>query len=260
MDAELASFLEAGRRAWPDLPLAAGRFFDYVAERLPACSLAHAADMYLACACAHRVPGATEAFERQYADVITRVIARRGIAKAAAEDAAQALRAHLLVSADGLPKIAEYTGRAALATWLKVAASRAALMTHRAAERRREDNWIGDDVADGGSPELLLLKRRYASEFAVALARSFERLSDKERTILRLYFVDRVTVHALGALYKVGHSTAARWVASARSTLAETTRRELRATLRLTNSEYDSLAALVQSQLDVSVRKLLRDN
>ena len=258
VETEFVPFLEAGRRAWPGLPLERELFLGYVAERLPDCSSAYAADMYLACACVHGVAGAMEAFERAYADLITRMIERAGVTGAAAEDAAQTVRARLLVADDGPPKIAQYTGHAALQTWLKVVASRTALMAQRTAARKRKQNRTIDDVAGSASPELILLKRRHAADFKTAITRAFERLSDTERTILRLYIVDRVTFDALGAIYKVGHSTAARWVASARNKLAEATRRELRATLRVTDSDYDSLAALVQSQLDISVRKLLQ--
>jgi len=257
-DAELAQFLEAGRRAWPDLPLEPEAFLRYVAERRPTCSLAYAADMYLACACAHGVAGAADAFEHVYVPVIERVIARRGVGIDTA-DASQALLTRLLVAAGGAPKIVEYAGRASLHTWLRIVASRTALMAQRATARRREEDEIGDEVAGGASsPELVALKRRHAADFAAALTRAFDRLSEKERTLLRLYVVERMTFDALADLYKISHSTAARWVTSARTALIQSTRRELRAALRITDSDYDHLAALVQSQLDVSIRKLLR--
>jgi len=106
--------------------------------------------------------------------------------------------------------------------------------------------------------ELLVLKRRHAADFASALARGFDRLSEKERTILRLYIVERMTFAALGDLYKIGQSTAARWVAAARNALIHATRRELRTALHLTDSDSDRLVALVRSQVDASVRTLLR--
>jgi RNA polymerase sigma-70 factor (ECF subfamily) len=108
------------------------------------------------------------------------------------------------------------------------------------------------------SPELAVLKRRYARDFATALEHAFARLSDRERALLQLHLVDRLSIDSLGELYKVGRSTAARWLSSARRTLAEETRLELRRKLRLTQSEYESLAVVVRSLVDVSVVKLLK--
>ncbi|MFP2932660.1 transcriptional regulator, partial [Pyxidicoccus sp. 3LG] len=55
----LASLYAAGRQAWPEVPLAEEDFLRHLAERLPpgddvagALAAVHAADLYLACACA----------------------------------------------------------------------------------------------------------------------------------------------------------------------------------------------------------------
>jgi RNA polymerase sigma-70 factor (ECF subfamily) len=257
----LARFLAAARTAWPALPLDVSVFVQHVAERsiegrLP--PVIHAPDLYLACACAHGVDGAHDAFELRYSEVIARAVSRKSTSAAFVDEATQRLRERLFVSSRGLPKIAEYRGRTPLRAWLTLAASREALMLLRGEARRRETTGGGDALAVEGSQELALLKRRYAPDFAAALEDAFARLSNKERTILELHIVGRVSIDELSELYKVGRSTAARWLASARTTLVDETRRELRRKLGLTDSEYDSLAALIRSQLDVSVVKLLR--
>src|SRR5262249_9440359 len=67
----LEKLVEDGRRAWPDLPLGPDEFVKYLASRprkeplLEWLRSTHAADLYLACACAARLPGALEAFEAQ---------------------------------------------------------------------------------------------------------------------------------------------------------------------------------------------------
>jgi RNA polymerase sigma-70 factor (ECF subfamily) len=66
-----------------------------------------------------------------------------------------------------------------------------------------------------------------------------------------------MSVDRLGTIYKVGRSTAARWVASARRALLESAREALRIELRLTSAELDSLAADMHSQLEVSVAEWL---
>jgi RNA polymerase sigma-70 factor (ECF subfamily) len=261
LDEELGRFVAAARIAWPGLALDARTFVQHLAERstdgrCPA--VAYAGDAYLACACAHRIEGALAAFEEGYSQVIARAIARKDPSPSFVDEVQQKLRERLFVAAHGLPKIAEYGGRAALRTWLIIAASRAALMVIRGSARRRESPEIGPEIADAREPELVLLKRRYAGDFAAALAQAFTKLSDKERTLLELHLVDGLSIDKLGEVYKVGRSTAARWLASARHTLVEGTRTSLRAKLGLSESEYGSLATLVRSQLDVSVLTLLR--
>jgi RNA polymerase sigma-70 factor (ECF subfamily) len=259
---ELACFLAAACDPWPALPLDASIFVPHVAGRsiegrLPPAT--HAADLYLACACAHGIAGALDAFEERYASAITRAVSRKNGSPSFVDEARQRLRERLFVSSRGLPKIAQYRGRTALAAWVTLAASREALMLLRGETRRRETTGGGDAIALEGSPELALLKRRYVPHFAAAVQNAFAKLSDRERTLLELHIVGGVGIDRLGELYKVGRSTAARWLAAARETLVDQTRRELKHTLRLSDSEYGSLAELVRSQLDISVVKLLRD-
>jgi RNA polymerase sigma-70 factor, ECF subfamily len=270
LETELGRFLTAARTAWPTLPLDLDVFVSHVAERcverrLP--PVIHAGDLYLACACAQGVAGAHEAFEHRYLGEITRAISRtRDISRAGpsaafVDEATQRLREHLFVSPlspQGLPKIAEYRGQAALRAWVTVAASRTALMLLRGEARRRETTGAGDQLPVEGSQELVLLRQRYAPDFAAALADAFARLSDKERMVLELHIVNRLSIDGLGELYKVGRSTAARWLVSARTKLVDETRRQLQRKLGLSDSEYDSLAAMIRSQLEVSVVRLLR--
>jgi RNA polymerase sigma-70 factor (ECF subfamily) len=258
---ELARYVEAAREAWPALSLDVRIFVRHVTERsvggrLPPAT--HAGDLYLACACAHDVPGAYDAFDARYSDTIRRAISRTNASAAFVDEAAQRLRERLFTAARGSRKIAEYGGRAALGTWLNIAASRAALLLLRGEARRRETSEVPDTLAVADTPELAVMKRRYAGDFAAAVATAFARLSDKERTLLQLNIVEKLGIDDLAELYKIGRSTAARWLASARTTLVDESRRELRSSLGLTDSEYDSLAVLVRSQLDVSVLKLLR--
>jgi len=53
--------------------------------------------------------------------------------------------------------------------------------------------------------------------------------------------------------------TAARWLATGRETLIGRVRAEIRNHLKLSESEYDSIVALVRSELDVTVGKHLAE-
>jgi RNA polymerase sigma-70 factor (ECF subfamily) len=174
------------------------------------------------------------------------------------DEIVQRLRERLLVAAgDGPARLAEYSGRGALAAWLRVAAIRTALNARRADHRYVAAEGL-DRIAGGANPELEVLRRTYRQEFADAFRESVRALEDRERAILRLSVVDGLDQAALAALYRVSVSTISRWLARARDRIAEDTERRLRSRLRLTSSEFDSLAALVVSQLDVSLASQLR--
>jgi RNA polymerase sigma-70 factor (ECF subfamily) len=234
----------------------------FLAERaargeLPPAPLA--VDLYIACACAHGVPGAVDAFDRTFGDLMRRTFARGDRAKLFVDDAQQALRERLFVAADGArPKIAEYAGRAPLKSWLAAAASRIVIDMRRRVAAKREDPTSGvRSLAADVQPELAYIKMRYKGAFEGAVRAALARLSAAERALLKLSLSEGMTVDRLGALYHVGRSTAARRLAAARRALLEETRRELCAALHLTPSEYESLAALVRSDLEVSVGTIL---
>jgi RNA polymerase sigma-70 factor (ECF subfamily) len=112
----------------------------------------------------------------------------------------------------------------------------------------------GATVAD---PELELVKRRHSEDFEAAFRDALAALAPRQRNVLRLHFVDGLTIAAIGAVHRVHRATAARWLAGARADVLERTRSALRARLRLTPTEVDSLVAVVQSRLDVNLRALL---
>ncbi|MEM1013744.1 MAG: transcriptional regulator, partial [Planctomycetota bacterium] len=60
--------------------------------------------------------------------------------------------------------------------------------------------------------------------------------------------------------HDVHRATAARWLVSARETLAKDTQRILRARLHVTQSEIESLHRLVRSDLDVSLCRILSED
>jgi len=56
----------------------------------------------------------------------------------------------------------------------------------------------------------------------------------------------------------VHETTVARWVAKAAGAVADDTRRRLMAKLSLTQSNLDSIARMVLSNLDLSISRMLR--
>jgi len=260
----LAEHLAAAHAAWPALALPDADFVAYLAARLPKEDVAeafanvHAADLYLAAACAHGLAGAASAFEARYMASLDGVLSRAGAD--ARDELRQRLREKLLVSAPGtLPRIAEYGGRGPLAGWLKVVASRLALDFLRAREPQSPD---GDDLlalpAEGVDPELAHLRDRYREELKIAMREAATALGPRPRNVLRLHYIDGLTMEEIAALHRVHRITVVRWVTDAREALASTTRLVLLQRFGIGKKELDSILGLMRSQLDLSIRALLR--
>jgi RNA polymerase sigma-70 factor (ECF subfamily) len=216
--------------------------------------------MYLAWACAEGNSEALAALERVLTSDVARALASADSSQAFVEEMLQVTREHLLVRRSGKPgRVADYGGRASLKTWLCAVAVRLAISRRRRkGEQRHEQLSTDHDLRlAGGGPEFEYLRGRYKSVFEDAVRSAIEQLPAKERMLLRLNVVDGMSVDELGALYKVGRSTAARWLASARRALLEAARRDLRTRLQLSPEEFESLAGDLSSQLEVSVLRLL---
>jgi RNA polymerase sigma-70 factor (ECF subfamily) len=256
-ESSLPRFVETARAAWPELGVDTEAFARYAASR-PLPPLTRAADLFIAYACAAGLPDAQRAIDPALRSAATETARRIDPAPAFADDVTQALREKLLASQP--PKIGEYEGRAALGTWLRVIALRTAMNM-----RRRKGDQPGARVAPtsnapgGEDLELAYLRDRYRPHFAGAIEEALAALTPRERMLLKLTVSNGLGIEKIGSIYNVGKSTAARWLTAAREHLVEVTRERLRARLGTTDSEYASLAALVRSQLEVSVARLLEE-
>ena len=261
VEAQLQALYAAARAAWPAIELAPDVYVRHVAERsdtLP--DAAAAADLYLACACARGDAAALEAFSSQYLRSLAPALRRFDPSPAFADDVSQALRETLLVARGNAPaRIAEFRGRGSLAAWVRIAATRAALRM-----RGRERPVLGEAGVEAMAPDLpadvAYLKRRYRPEFEAALRAALAALSDRGRTLLRLHYVEGLSIDKLGAVHGVHRATAARWLAAARRELLEGTRKRARERLGLGRTEMLSLMRAVASQLDISLRQLAGDD
>jgi RNA polymerase sigma-70 factor (ECF subfamily) len=238
------SLWERGRAAWPalDLPRAV---FDAVPEP------AFPEDLFLALACAERLSGALEAFEETF-------LARRSLSAALArvdpsdsfvDEVRQAVREKLFVQG----RIREYSGKGPLAGWTRVVAMRVALDLRPVSMRPQPQNSGEHD------PELAILKERYGKAFEEALANSFATLDDEQHNLLKLQIVDGLQTGQIAALFRVDRSTVKRRLAECRDVLLQNTQRLLREKLGLSPESFESLARLVQSQLHLSVARLLKE-
>jgi len=260
----LAAHVAAGRRAWPALALDDREFLAHLAGRLPetgadaAMRAVHASDLWLAAACACGTDGAAAALERTYMHQLDGVLSRGGAE--IRDELRQRIREKLLVAARGTaPRIGDYSGRGPLAGWLKVVASRIVVDFLRARDPgpAGEDELLALPSADA-DPELVHLRLRYKEEFRAAMTEAARALDPRSRTILRLHYIDGLTMEQIAALHRVHRLTAVRWVTEAREGLAATTRRVLLQRFGVGRRELDSIVALMQSRFDLSIRALFK--
>ncbi len=261
----LAVSWEAGRARWPQLAAepAALATFGELAGALPEPAVQRfAEDVFLACACAAGDQAAVRVFEELLLPPAQTAIRAIDATPSFVDEATQRLRTHLLVGEPGArPRIAAYAARGPLRAWVGVSAARVALMMRRSSKRAKEvpeDDWaVAISATSTGDPELDLLKRQHARAFSTALADAARGLEPRLRSVLRMHFVDDLTIDEIGAAYAVHRATAARWIQRARDALFAATRTRLAQQLSLSPTDLDQLTQLVQSQLDVSLSQLL---
>lgn len=221
----------------------------------------NAPDLYLACACLQRSDDALRAFEERCLAPLPGFLAGLPITPAFVDELRQVLRTRLFVgSGDEGPRLARYSGRGALLSWVRIVASRAALdLLQARGARPYQDIDDAPDHAVGveGGAEVAYIKARYRDEFQDALRAAFGALSPEQRNLLRLHYMDGLTIDQLGALLRVHRATAARKLAAARGEILEATRSLLRQRLSISPEEFDSLCRVIQSQLDLSLSSAL---
>jgi len=267
LEARLGRMLAACRAAWPALRVADESFLRHVARHLQAGTAnaldgLHATDLYLALACAEGDIAALAELDRVFAREISASLSRMVPSGAQRDDIAQIVREKLLVSTGERPKIADYSGRGPLTGWLRVAAVRTAVSIARrkepAAGGALANESLLDVPASLGDPELDHIRTRYKDDFKAAFQEALSSLSAQDRNILRLNLVDGLNIEQIGAIYRVHRATVARWIARSRDTVRDETRRILAARLHLEDREFDSLVGILQSQLDVSIHRILQ--
>jgi RNA polymerase sigma-70 factor, ECF subfamily len=212
----------------------------------------HGAELCLACACAQGNDAALRVFESEYIARLEPTFKRLGDGDFI-DDARQLLRERMLVGPDA--RIATYAGTGPLLGWLRIAALRVALNLRRSS-LRPSDALLVEEIVRELPVEASDLPR-YVEVFSAAMQRAFTALEARDRNLLRLHHVDGLTLDRLGALFQVHRATVARWLAQARSRIFEEVESEVKRTLKLSPSEFQSMLGLVRSYLDASLSGLM---
>lgn len=213
----------------------------------------HVEDLYLAWALERGDKAAFARFEREFLSQLATQI--KGAAAEAGE-LEQLVRTRLFVPNEGqAPRISQYSGKGPFGAWLRMIATRCLLDLQRA--RKGHEQRELDSPSVPTDPELDYLKLRYAGEFKLALEAALGQLDARQITLLKLSFIEQVPASVIGVMYGVSGRSVQRWLAELRESLLAATREKLRGRLGLSPSELDSLLGLVDSQLQVSLYRVL---
>jgi len=270
LDARLENMCSEARGAWPDVELSDDALVAGLGERLPTDMPAEQAlgkmrpsDLFLALACADRDARALSAFHRAYFTGIRLALGKAGPPNLV-DEMAQKLMAKLFVGDRNKgPAITKYGGRGALASWVQVIAARDVRSHLRKGvvdELSDDFEKLVDNVIQVDDGELATLKQAYRDKFKLAFQHAFRELDARERNIMRLECIDGLNIDEIGAVFGVHRSTVARWRAAARTSLFKQTRWLFSQEFKVSSQEFDSVMRLIQSQVDVSLLRLLRDD
>ncbi len=261
--AELEQLYWSADAQWP-LGLGADLFVEYIADRLDPSAEADvlvriaSTDLYLALGCTNGNSRALMFIEQQYFPRLAGALAHMDRDGTLVDEVAQELREKLFTtSSSDPPRIASYSGRGDLYSWLRVSAMRTALNILR--KHKREVRLADEHIAEAISEDLELnfLKTTYRHAFHQAFASATKTLSSKERNLLRYHLSDRLNIDELASLHSVHRTTVARWLREAREALALRTREIMAENLKLNADELRSIMQMIRSRLDFSIRSYL---
>lgn len=271
IDAALVAWCERGEAAFPTVRPERSAAVRWVAPRVEA--IANGSDasaeraiegeagleLFLAAAISLRAEGAAEAFEARYVAPLGQRLGGVRLDASGLDEAKQRAREKLLVEdAQGETKLASYAGQGKLAGLVRVVVTREAISIARATHRERPLEARGDAGLGAWDPGLAALEARARDAFKIAFERAArERLTSRERNLLRLHLLSGVTLDRLATMHGVHRATVVRWIAAARETLLTETKKGVGAAVGVRGAELESLMRAVESQLDASVERVL---
>jgi len=268
LDALLAAALVSARAAWPGVDLPGDVFAAELADRCDpalgapeALAQLHAADLYLAVACARGDDAACQQFDAAFVSLLPAVLASLPKAGGFLDEARQLVRQRLLVASDGPPRIAAYAARGPLEGWFRAAALRVALNMRRSERARPAETTLSPAARPPpGSTldaESALAVARHRDDFDAALARALRSLGARERLLLKWHYFEGLPLSRIAALEGVGKSTVGRRLEAARDEVLELVRAELQKRLRVPSSQLSSLVRVLLRGADATFNELL---
>jgi len=255
--------LVAAREAWPTLEVPDAVFAEFLEARqvnLRNVTSAVAQDLYLACACLHGAPGAVGAFAEKFSPIIKAIAHRFNSSSAFGDDVEQQLNEVLFVgAAEGRARIGRFAGGGALLGFVSTAARRVALRQAQARPGFQGEEELVEQFADVRDQEMDILKERYRQTFNNALPIALRQLPRRDRLILRMNVVERVSTTKIASIYKVSQPTVSRWIQGAASRIFAVVKELVCEELEIDTKEMQSLLTLVRSQIDLTLSHAMGD-
>jgi RNA polymerase sigma-70 factor (ECF subfamily) len=259
----LADLLTVAAERWPTLKVDPESFIRFLAAKIARGEVTpevlrklHTTDLYLAFACKNADRKALALFDKHFLSDLPRHIAHL-ISQGGVDEVCQLMRERLFGTQGA--KIADYTGRGPLGAWLRVAAIRTTLNLLAAEKRHHpKENPPGRTPLPLGDPELDTVRAEHGRYFRRAFEDSTAALSEEERSVLRMHFLEGMTVREIGRLFQVDGSTVSRWIDRSRKRLLADTRALLGQRLRLADEEVESLMGIAKDDFALSLSRILR--
>jgi RNA polymerase sigma-70 factor (ECF subfamily) len=251
----IAAIDQQARTRWPGVAFDREAFLRHV-DRLEidvARLSTHGVDLYLASTVLGGDREALRAFDTILASVVG-VASRVDRSRSFLDDVSQELRVKLLTGND--PKLRGYSGVGPLREWLRVAALRTALNLKRSDRLLPTDDVPVAAVLDGLDDAQM--RNRYLPELNAALERVIRELSVRERTLLRLHFVDGLNLDRIAVIYRVHRATVARWLVAVRRRLLEELQAVLGEAHGVGATDVRSLYRRMQDDVHVTISRVLR--
>jgi RNA polymerase sigma-70 factor (ECF subfamily) len=256
VDDRYQAIVARARGAWPKIAISEDAFIAHIEARATGdetfLDKIHGDDLYLACGVLQQDRAALSYFEERFMSRVPEYVLRVRVGRDVVDEVQQLLRERLIMGG----KIADYSGKGALGGWLRVAAVRTALNHLRKNDPASTE--VSEEISAAGDPELSYVKEHSRDLFADAFKRVLDKLDAAERTVLRLHYIDGLTMDQLAHLYKTPRSTIARRVAAARQEVLASTEDLLRKERRLSESAIASVIRQARSQVQVTLTRLFR--
>jgi RNA polymerase sigma-70 factor (ECF subfamily) len=254
------------RDAWPGLDLHTAEFMAKAAasvreeaDALTALERLHVEDLYFATACACGDRAALAIFHEAWLPVVQRAVATAAPSSEREEVCQRVVTRLFSAQPSQEPQIARYSGRGRLQRWLHVVATREAYSHGRKLRPTLldDDALVAERVLARDDPELAVLKQRYRAELKEALRYAWGELSARQRNVVRHELVDGLNGQQIATMYGVHRATVAKWRQGCRDTLLACMQAYFEDQLGLEAREMHSMARLLESQLDLSLARLL---
>jgi RNA polymerase sigma-70 factor (ECF subfamily) len=219
----------------------------------------HAADLYLADACARGVSEAMAVFATRHLSRVDDHL--KGFREIPVDEVRRELEDILLLGRGTVPpRVGQYAGRGPLDGFVAAAARNLArtFLRRTTRERTRELQSVDQPAVSDESAKRLIASR-YEAVITEAVRAGLSSLDRRSRTIVRLHLSEGVRLTQIARMLNVHQSTVSRGLDAAVRHLHSEIRKRLREGHGLNDAEMESIIRDLRSQVSLSLSAALRD-